>query len=122
MQGILPKYCERGNFVGADMTRKFIQMGMTRSRRYANHKGGRKYGKDARELEKWTEEDATGQRAEKQEASRIFKEYWQRRTRDESYRHLKNAWSVQKRTVQEGRTPRVATSIAELKTGDARHG
>ena len=26
------------------MARKFLQMGMTRAKRYANHKGGRKYG------------------------------------------------------------------------------
>lgn len=38
---IFRSYVERGDFVGADMTRKFIQMGMTRAKRYANHKGGR---------------------------------------------------------------------------------
>lgn len=31
------------DFVGMDMARKFLQMGYTRSRRYANHKSGRKY-------------------------------------------------------------------------------
>ena len=36
-------YLEKDDFVGADMARKFIQMGYTRSRRYANHKSGRKY-------------------------------------------------------------------------------
>ena len=36
-------YLEQDDFVGADMARKFIQMGYTRSRRYANHKSGRKY-------------------------------------------------------------------------------
>lgn len=36
-------YLEADDFVGADMARKFLQMGWTRSRRYANHKGGRKY-------------------------------------------------------------------------------
>lgn len=36
-------YVDEDDFVGADMARKFIQMGFTRSRRYANHKGGRKY-------------------------------------------------------------------------------
>src|SRR6476646_9020314 len=36
-------YLQQGDFVGADMARKFLQMGYTRSRRYANHKGGRKY-------------------------------------------------------------------------------
>src|SRR5687768_11730072 len=36
-------YAEAGDFVGMDMARKFIQMGYTRARRYANHAGGRKY-------------------------------------------------------------------------------
>ncbi len=31
------EYLEKDDFVGADMARKFIQMGYTRSRRYANH-------------------------------------------------------------------------------------
>ena len=31
------------DFVGADMARKFLQMGFTRARRYANHRGGKKY-------------------------------------------------------------------------------
>jgi hypothetical protein len=39
-------YLERRWFVGADMARKFLQMGCTRSRRYANYKSGRKYDKD----------------------------------------------------------------------------
>jgi hypothetical protein len=37
-------YLRAGDFVGADMARKFLQMGWTRARRYANHQGGRKYG------------------------------------------------------------------------------
>ncbi len=37
------EYLENEDFVGADMARKFLQMGWTRSRRYANHKGGKKY-------------------------------------------------------------------------------
>jgi len=36
-------YLEQDDFVGADMARKFLQMGYTRSHRYANHKSGRKY-------------------------------------------------------------------------------
>lgn len=31
------------DFVGMDMARKFLQMGMTRARRYANHRSGKKY-------------------------------------------------------------------------------
>ena len=36
-------YKEAGDFVGMDMARKFLQMGYTRARRYATHRGGRKY-------------------------------------------------------------------------------
>lgn len=36
-------YLEQDDFIGADMARKFLQMGYTRSRRYANHKSGKKY-------------------------------------------------------------------------------
>jgi hypothetical protein len=38
-------YLEHNDFPGADMARKFLQMGWTRARRYANHKSGRKYDK-----------------------------------------------------------------------------
>ncbi len=37
------EYRNQNDFVGMDMARKFLQMGYTRSRRYANHKGGKKY-------------------------------------------------------------------------------
>ncbi|RRB02786.1 DUF4385 domain-containing protein [Larkinella rosea] len=37
------EYKQNGDFVGMDMARKFLQMGVTRSRRYANHKTGQKY-------------------------------------------------------------------------------
>jgi hypothetical protein len=36
-------YLKKDEFVGADMARKFLQMGFTRSRSYTNYKGGRKY-------------------------------------------------------------------------------
>ncbi len=38
-------YLKASDFPGADMARKFLQMGWTRARRYANHTGGRKYDK-----------------------------------------------------------------------------
>lgn len=36
-------YLQKSDFVGADMARKYLQMGFTRSRRYANHSSGQKY-------------------------------------------------------------------------------
>ena len=75
-------YNDHGDFVGMDMCRKFIQMGMTRAKRYANHKGGRKYDKaSGKELEK---KDHQG-RKEKEEASRIFREVWEKCKKHEGY-------------------------------------
>ena len=39
-------YLAAEDFVGADMARKFLQMGYTRARRYANHRSGRKYARN----------------------------------------------------------------------------
>lgn len=37
------QYGRKADFVGMDMARKYLQMGMTRARRYANHRSGKKY-------------------------------------------------------------------------------
>ena len=42
------QYVADADFAGADMARKFLQMGWTRARRYANHTSGRKYDPDTR--------------------------------------------------------------------------
>ncbi|MCA9838748.1 MAG: DUF4385 domain-containing protein [Trueperaceae bacterium] len=42
------QYKQDRDFVGMDMARKFLQMGFTRSRRYANHRSGRKYSDETR--------------------------------------------------------------------------
>ncbi|KAI7787808.1 hypothetical protein LA080_014180 [Diaporthe eres] len=100
---IFESYVERKDFVGADMTRKFIQMGMTRARRYANHKGGRKYAKDTGyKLEKWaggSEEDIS-KRKEKEEASEIFKVAWRRCIEDERFKSLKKDWITEKKDFE----------------------
>ena len=36
-------YRDEEDFIGMDMCRKFLEMGFTRSRRYANHNTGKKY-------------------------------------------------------------------------------
>ena len=71
------------DFVGMDMARKFLQMGYTRSRRYANHKSGRKYQPGTREvLER--EEDAV-----KAESAKIFYEKWKKAREDKTYLEMK---------------------------------
>lgn len=72
-------YKKQDDFVGMDMARKFLQMGYTRSRRYANHKSGRKYAKGSKELLP-REEDKV-----KAESARIFFEKWQKAKEDKKY-------------------------------------
>ena len=43
LQAQFEKYRADYDFIGMDMTRKFMQMGHTRARRYANQASGRKY-------------------------------------------------------------------------------
>ena len=41
--GMFLDYRDEEDFIGMDMCRKFLEMGFTRSRRYANHHSGKKY-------------------------------------------------------------------------------
>jgi len=41
--GMYLDYRDENDFIGMDMCRKFLEMGFTRSRRYANHNTGKKY-------------------------------------------------------------------------------
>lgn len=74
------KYKKDGDFVGMDMARKFLQMGFTRARRYANHPSGRKYKKGTREILP-TEEDPG-----KAEAARIFYQMYIKAREDPEYK------------------------------------
>jgi hypothetical protein len=76
-------YKKRDDFVGMDMARKFLQMGYTRSRRYANHKSGRKYTKDHKKILP-REEDII-----KAESAKIFYEKWKKAREDKTYLQLK---------------------------------
>ncbi|HEX5810375.1 MAG TPA: DUF4385 domain-containing protein [Anaerolineales bacterium] len=77
------EYKAREDFVGMDMARKFLQMGYTRSRRYANHKSGRKYKEATREvLER--QEDMV-----KAESAKIFYEKWKKAREDRKYLEMK---------------------------------
>ena len=76
------------DFVGMDMCRKFLEMGFTRARRYANHKDGKKYGKDGKVLPQ--EKDwAT---SEKAKAATRFKQFRDLVTQDEFYITMRKKW------------------------------
>jgi Domain of unknown function (DUF4385) len=88
-------YLEQDDFVGADMARKFIQMGYTRARRYANHKSGRKYRTNPQK-----ETSVTGQTQARQdilpyevdtikaESAAIFKAKWMLAKTNDKYLQL----------------------------------
>tara|TARA_B100000524_G_scaffold323593_1_gene205568 strand:- start:47 stop:523 length:477 start_codon:yes stop_codon:yes gene_type:complete len=76
------------DFIGMDMCRKFLEMGFTRARRYANHKDGKKYGKDGKVLPQ--EKDwAT---SEKAKAAKRFKDFRDLVTQDEFYISMRKEW------------------------------
>jgi hypothetical protein len=79
-------YKAAADFVGMDMARKFLQMGFTRARRYANHPSGRKYDPGTgEELPQAADWDTN----EKAEAARIFYEYYAKAKADPDYQRAK---------------------------------
>lgn len=101
-------YHDTQDFIGMDMARKFIQMGMTRAKRYANHKGGRKYDKDTGvEMDKSTGHEGTG---EKEGASLVFRSVWEDCRAHEGYQGLKERFMKEQKEWdkverREGREP-----------------
>jgi hypothetical protein len=80
------RYRRAGDFVGMDMARKFLQMGFTRARRYANHRSGKKY--QARDVGRSRAERNQLPRDEDHEkaaAAAVFYEMWQRAEHDRKY-------------------------------------
>lgn len=80
-------YLAKADFVGADMARKFLQMGYTRARRYANHAGGRKYNpQNGEELPRSPEDPV------KAESAAIFRQKWQAAESNFVYKKMKADW------------------------------
>ena len=75
------------DFIGMDMCRKFLEMGFTRARRYANHKDGKKYknGKILPQEKDW----AT---SEKAKAAKVHKKFRDIITHDPIYIKMRKQW------------------------------
>jgi len=78
-------YRKKHDFIGMDMARKFLQMGFTRARRYANHRSGRKYSSTGRLL-------PFANDTEKAKSAEIFYQAWKRVEADRIYSAQKAAW------------------------------
>ena len=82
-------YKDQDDFVGMDMARKFLQMGYTRARRYANHRSGKKY--DERGEVRPQEPDAMS--GEKARAARVFYGKYVQAREDEHYKRRRKEWA-----------------------------
>ena len=79
-EAIYRKFCEyraEGDFVGMDVARKYLQMGWTRSMRYAKYRAGKK----SQPLEEPDQKKLKG--------ASIFKDLYDRARTDERYVELK---------------------------------
>ena len=85
--GMYEQYKKDDDFVGMDMCRKFLEMGFTRARRYANHRDGKKY-KDGKILPQ--EKDALT--CDKAKSATIFKRYRDIVTNDKVYIQMRKNW------------------------------
>lgn len=97
-------YLRADDFVGADMARKFLQMGYTRARRYANHRGGKKYDGPVPD-DKKGQSGAHGraelprlarteQDPDKVAAARVFYERWRAAVAEPEYQRQRAAFEA----------------------------
>ena len=81
-------YREKGDFIGMDMARKFLEMGFTRARRYANHNSGRKYDSTG----KIRPQESDWRTSEKARSAQVFKVVRDRAAYDPEYQRMRKEW------------------------------
>lgn len=90
IEDMFHEYLQKDDFVGADMARKYLQMGFTRAMRYAKYPGGKKYNEDGSEKTAQGP-DTTGSwyDKDKRKAAVVFRKAWERVREDGKYLSLK---------------------------------
>ena len=81
-------YKDKQDFIGMDMARKFLEMGFTRSRRYANHPSGKKYSSDG----SVSPQSPTDLHCEKSRSANVFKRMRDKVAYDEKYVIMRKEW------------------------------
>jgi len=81
-------YKRKEDFIGMDMARKFLEMGFTRARRYANHRSGKKYDTTG----KIRPQESDWRTSEKAKAAVIFKEIRDKAAYDPIYQQMRKEW------------------------------
>ena len=82
------RYMVDGDFIGMDMCRKFLEMGFTRARRYANHNSGKKYDSEGN-VRPQEPDHATSKYAE---SARIFKKVRDIVAKSDTYVKMRKEW------------------------------
>ena len=86
--GMYLDYRDEKDFIGMDMCRKFLEMGFTRSRRYANHHSGKKYD-DEGNVRPQEPDHATSKYAK---SATIFKKVRDIVAKNETYVKMRKQW------------------------------
>ena len=86
--GLYLTYREKRDFVGMDMCRKFLEMGFTRARRYANHANGRKYDAEGSIIP----QERNALISEKAISAGIFKQVRDEVAYDSVYQSMRKKW------------------------------
>jgi hypothetical protein len=91
-------YVKIGDFVGADMAKKYLHMGFTRARRYANHASGRKWAKvepsrggNAEAVWKVLPREKDSRTNEKAKSAEIFYAFWKLARENSDYLAMRSA-------------------------------
>ena len=81
-------YRDEKDFIGMDMCRKFLEMGFTRSRRYANHNTGKKYDNEGN-VRPQEPDHLTSKYAE---SAKIFKKVRDLVAKNKTYVTMRKQW------------------------------
>ena len=84
-------YTREGDFIGMDMARKFLEMGFTRARRYANHSSGKKYSETGQVVP----QDKDALTCEKAKSATIFKHFRDLAAKDPEYVKMRKEWTAE---------------------------
>ena len=84
------------DFVGMDMCRKFLEMGFTRARRYANHNSGRKYKKGTKEV---LPQEADHETSKYAESARTFKKVRDIVAKSDVYVKMRKEWRAKENGI-----------------------
>jgi hypothetical protein len=109
-------YDERGDFVGMDMTRNIMQMGIIRARRYVNYKGGREYDDEGNILPK---SECHEGKKEMEMAVRLFQRHLALAETHPGYNAKKKVFVREKRAWNNERRIEDAKAVRRWKYADS---